>query len=323
MKMLCCADLCLGAVCTENLSAGLSARWRAARAEKLEVLFDKAAQNNAGYIALFGKLFGQERVPESAIDGLFQAVRSDEHIHTLLFVDAKEFGRLSYRNDVPENLHLLCTQSREGYLDDNLAAALRQGKPELLLARHDPLTVEADADGTYRIDGLGEAMTVPSFEPLGFEDAQGKRFGFCLIEWTEETPAVGRTVADQRYAYETAEVRLLPGDGQKDILRKINAAVSGFGKDCFLHIRLVGRSAFGLTIDGDTLAAQLQNRLFFAEVFDSTEMDVDADAFETDISLRSEFVRLAMKEDSMSETERSRLISRGWAALGGKVAEGV
>ena len=56
------------------------------------------------------------------------------------------------------------------------------------------------------------------------------------------------------------------------------------------------------------------------EVFDNTVMDIDTDAFETDISLRSEFVRLAMQDESLSESERNRLISCGWSTLGGKGA---
>ena len=42
------------------------------------------------------------------------------------------------------------------------------------------------------------------------------------------------------------------------------------------------------------------------------------EAFENDISLRSEFVRLALQDDSLSESERNRLISCGWNALNGR-----
>ena len=125
---------------------------------------------------------------------------------------------------------------------------------------------------------------------------------------------------DQKFAFETVEVKLLPTDSEKEILRKINRAINTLDRDSFLRIRLVGRSAFGLTINADALAEQLQSKLFFAEVFDSTVMDIDTDAFETDISLRSEFVRLAMQDESLSESERNRLISCGWSALGGKGA---
>lgn len=317
MKLLCCADLRLGADCAENLSTELARRWRAARAEKLENLFDKASQNNASYVALFGRLFGQERVSESAIDALFRAITSEPRLQTLLFVNYEEYSRLSYRSDKPENLHLLCTQSHDAYLDDHMAVSIRQGVIELLPGLHEPLRIEADADGRY---SLGGKEIIPALEPLSFEDAQEAPFGYGLIEWTEETPAAFRTIVDQKFAFETVEVKLLPTDSEKEILRKINRAINTLDRDSFLRIRLVGRSAFGLTINADALAEQLQSKLFFAEVFDSTVMDIDTDAFETDISLRSEFVRLAMQDESLSESERNRLISCGWSALGEKGA---
>ena len=70
--------------------------------------------------------------------------------------------------------------------------------------------------------------------------------------------------------------------------------------------------------NGNALEEQLQNRIFFVEVYDNTIMDIDEEAFENDISLRSEFVRLALQDDSLSEAERNRLISCGWNALNGK-----
>ena len=48
--------------------------------------------------------------------------------------------------------------------------------------------------------------------------------------------------------------------------------------------------------------------------------DIDEEAFENDISLRSEFVRLALQDDSLSESERNRLISCGWNALNNRGA---
>ena len=89
-------------------------------------------------------------------------------------------------------------------------------------------------------------------------------------------------------------------------------------RDTFLRVTLTGRSAFGLTMSSDALKSQLQNRIFFAEVYDNTVMDIDEKAFETDISLRSEFVRLALQDGSLSESERNRLISLGWNALSGR-----
>ena len=318
MKILLCSDVRLGAVCTENLDVKLSHKWQAARTEKLAELIDQAAQNNAAYVALFGNMFGQERVSESVIDALFRAVKEDGNIQVLAFLIADEFNRIAYRNDVPENLHLICTQTADSYTDDNIALRIDKGVVELQLADNDPIFIKKELESGFVVSGLKENQSIPSFEPVGFEDAEGLVCGYGILEWADEELGQYVITKNQKYAYKAIELKILPGDGQKEILRKINAAVKDVDIDTFLRIAIVGRSAFGLTLNGDALEAQLQNRIFFVEVYDNTIMDIDEEAFENDISLRSEFVRLALQDDSLSEAERNRLISCGWNALNGK-----
>lgn len=318
MKILLCSDVRLGAVCTENLDVKLSHKWQAARTEKLANLIDQAAQNNAAYVALFGNMFGQDRVSESVIDALFRAVKEDGNIQVLAFLIADEFNRIAYRNDVPENLHLICTQTADSYTDDNIALRIDKGVVELQLADNDPIFIKKELESGFVVSGLKENQSIPSFEPVGFEDAEGLVCGYGILEWADEKLGQYVITKNQKYAYKAIELKILPGDGQKEILRKINAAVKDVDIDTFLRIAIVGRSAFGLTLNGDALEAQLQNRIFFVEVYDNTIMDIDEEAFENDISLRSEFVRLALQDDSLSEAERNRLISCGWNALNGK-----
>ena len=318
MKILLCSDVRLGAVCTENLDVKLSHKWQAARTEKLADLIDQAAQNNAAYVALFGNMFGQDRVSESVIDALFRAVKEDGNIQVLAFLIADEFNRIAYRNDVPENLHLICTQTADSYTDDNIALRIDKGVVELQLADNDPIFIKKELESGFVVSGLKENQSIPSFEPVGFEDAEGLVCGYGILEWADEELGQYVITKNQKYAYKAIELKILPGDGQKEILRKINAAVKDVDIDTFLRIAIVGRSAFGLTLNGDALEAQLQNRIFIVEVYDNTIMDIDEEAFENDISLRSEFVRLALQDDSLSEAERNRLISCGWNALNGK-----
>lgn len=318
MKILLCSDVRLGAVCTENLDVNLSHKWQAARTEKLAELIDQAAQNNAAYVALFGKMFGQDRVSESVIDALFGAVKEDSNIQVLAFLIADEFNRISYRNDVPENLHLICTQTADSYTDDNIALRIKKGVVELQLADNDPIFIKKESENRFVVSGMEDDQNIPSFEPVGFEDAEGLACGYGILDWAHEELGQYVITKNQKYAYRAIELKILPGDGQKEILRKINVAVKDIDIDTFLRIAIVGRSAFGLTLNGDALEAQLQNRIFFVEVYDNTIMDIDEEAFENDISLRSEFVRLALQDDSLSEAERNRLISCGWNALNGK-----
>lgn len=321
MRVLLCSDVQLGALCADALPVELSHKWQAARTRKLADLIDKAAQKNAGYIALFGRLFGQTRVSESVIDTLFDAVREDGSIRVLAFLESGEYSRVSYRSDIPANLHLLRRETGDSFDDGKLMIQGENGNIRLQPAGGAPVVIGEGMNGAFTVRGPGFEAAVPSFEPVGFEDAQGKTAGYAVLTWNDRRPVGCETVGDQRFAFRTQELRIRPTDGQKDIARMIQAAAAKIDADTFLRVSVTGRSAFGITISGDALAKQLQNRIFFVEVYDNTIMDIDEEAFENDISLRSEFVRLAMQDDSLSESERNRVISCGWNALNGEGAD--
>ncbi len=318
MKLLLCADVRLGAVCAENLGSKLSHRWQEARREKLATLIDKAVQNNVAYVAFYGQLFGQERVPELVIDCLFAAANEDKNIRMLAFLMTDEYNRVAYRNDIPENLHLICLQTGDTYTDDNIALRINKGATELQLGDNEPIWIKRSGEGVFALSGIGKDRVIPSFEPIGFEDAREIKCGYGIVDWSDEEIKGYAEVENQKYVFRSVELKIRPEDSRKDIVRKINAATSKMSTDSFLRITIAGRSTFGIMLDSDALKNLLQNKVFFAEIYDNTIMDINEEEFENDISLRSEFVRLALQDDSLSESERSRIISCGWNALNGK-----
>ena len=181
MKMLLCTDIRLGALCTENLDIRLSHKWQAARTEKFAELMDLAARNHVAYIALFGSLFGRKRVSESVIDTLFAAVKEEKHIQVLTFLSAEEYNRINYRNDVPENLHLICTQTADSYTDDSIALRINKHTAEIQLADNDPVCIRKAEAGSYVLSLPAGQQIIPSFEPIGFEDAEGLFWGSGMV----------------------------------------------------------------------------------------------------------------------------------------------
>lgn len=318
MKMLLCSDIKLGAVSSERLDSKLSCKWQSVRNAKFDELVDTALQNNAGYLVVAGRMFGQHRVTEGLIDRLFHSISSNNMIQILMVLNAREFERLSYRSDIPENLHILNFQTEDSYLDDAIAVRTYNEKVELQLADHPSIFLRKDDDGRLTVVIANAEYPLPSFEPVGFEDAGGAVFGFGLLKWTDDRIEPYEAHEHAIYSYKTVEVKIEANDDQKEIVRKINHAVKGIPFDSFLRIALTGRSAFGLTLNGDAIKKQLQSRIFFVEVYDNTIMDIDEEAFATDISLRSEFVRLALTDETLSESERNRLISCGWNVLNGR-----
>lgn len=329
MKLLMSADICLGVDCTENLGVKLSHKWRSERIKKIEELIDRAAMNNAEYLVLVGSLFGNDRVSEAVIDALFKALKNDTQIKVLTFLNKSEYKRLLYRNDIPDNLKMICVDpditmrnhSDGTYLDDNIAARSSDSNIEIQLADTDQIIISCSNDGQYKLSGIGEIKTVPSFEPLGFDDARNKPFGYAVLEFSNDSIDDYSSISFRKYNFDSAEIRVMPTDTQKEILNKINKEVAARKHDTFLRITLTGKSPFGVTFNTDALEEKLRERMFFVDVYDNTVMDIDEKEFENDISLRSEFVRLALQDESLSEAERNRIINCGWNALkGGEVS---
>ena len=311
MRILLVNDLLLSATNPERLAVKAFHKWQSDRMLKLEDLLDKAQQRQTRHICLFGSMFGQKIVPEKTVDDFFNAVKEEKNIQVYAFCGYEEYQLISYRNDIPSNFHLFCLDASDSKEFNELS----------ITADHDTAVITSDAakgiivheDDSFTING----KTIPSFEPAGFDDAEGKEFGFMIWDTAKKDNAY-EVIRDQKYHYRSEELKILPEDTQQDILEKVNDIIRKADIDTFLRITITGKTAFGITINADGLKNKMLNRVFSLEVYDNSVMDVNEEMFENDISLRSEFVRLALNDETLSEGERNQLISYGWNALNGK-----
>ena len=318
MKLLLCSNVRLNAECLESLDIKLSHKWKANLSEKFADLFDQSLQKHCSYIFLCGRIFGTERITEEVIDNLFKIIKSNKNTNVLMFLAINEYNRISYRNDIPENLHLLCIGSADSYVDDEIALMIDKNTVRIQLSDLDEISIQKREENNFVLCSAEGEQNIASFEPIGFDDIQDTEYGYSILEWDKEKIKSFTNVHMQKYAYKSVSLKILPTDTEKDILKKLLAIIKPLDYDTFLRITVVGRSEFGLTIDVDYIANQLRNKLFWVEIFDNTIMDIEEESFENDISLRSEFVRLTLKDASLSESERNRIISCGWNALNGK-----
>lgn len=315
--MLLCSDVRLGAINNENLTVEQSHKWQAVLKQKMVDLFDRASINNCKYIALFGHIFAQERVSETIIDDLFSTISESENIQTLLLVEKREYDRLNCRKDVPNNLHLLNMLEVGSYSDDNIKILINDGSIKVKFSDNEVTEVKK-IDGCYKFNLLAKECAIPSFEPISFDEAQDNGYGYSFLEWSKTSIDSYKMTNSQVYAYKSIELKILPEDGQKEILAKLLSILSKVDPNTFLRITITGKLAFGINFSVEVVKKQLENKIFYVEVYDNTMMDIDEDEFENDISLRSEFVKLALQDDSLSESERNKVISCGWNVLSGK-----
>ena len=318
MRMILCDDIRLEALCTENLDVTLSKKWREARVEKFRLLMEHSIEEKARYIALFGSVFGRERVAEAVLDGFFDAVNQTEELQVLLFLNQEEYDRINYRNDMPGNLHLICMDKNGMFADGQIAVQALGGSAELRLAVNSPLMVRKSPEGRYVLSGFEVEHTIPSFEPIGFEDSLKRTFGYAVLEWESENIIDYIVTEEQVFFYHSEEIELRPEDDENKVCAMMELIGQDFGKDAVLRITISGNNMFGMIINTRKLKEILQKHVFFADVYDNTNMEIDTAAFENDISLASEFVRLTMQDESLSESERNGIICFGWNALNGK-----
>lgn len=318
MKVMFCDDILLGATNSEKLDVKQANKWQRYRIEKVNEMADKAIPEGVSYISIMGNLFGVDRVSESIIDELFNVINSQKHINFLAFLSQKEYSRISYRNDIPQNLHLVCVEISDSYRDENILVRISDKKIQMQFGESTPIVLGKNEEENYIISGLKDGdKEIPRFEATGYDDASAK-YGYSVLGWNGSNVGEYKEVEDNKFSYQTIEVKLSPEDNQKELVRKLISAVSQFAYETFLRINIVGKTAFGFMVKKDEIASQLQSRVFYVEVYDNTMMDIDEDAFANDISLRSEFVRLALQDDSLSEAERNRILSCGWNVLNGK-----
>lgn len=318
MKMLLTDHARIGSYCSEQLSVAQSHAWHQARLKRIRELAELAVKLDAGYLALTGKLLGNTRISESLIDSVFSLAAGKPNLHFMFFLTDSEFRRLSYRKDYPDNLHLIRLRSKDDYIDEQIALRISDDTIELQLGDHPSVLVHCRKMGDSVIEVNEKVFSIPCFEPLGFDNAARQGFGILSLEWDDNTIPIIRQIPMQHYAFREAKLELSPAETQREILQKLRQSAAKLERNTFLRLTICGRTAFGITMDAAAMKQELEKQVFFAQVFDTTEMDIDAESFETDISLSSEFVRLALSDDTLSDAERSRLICRGWNALGGK-----
>lgn len=305
MKLVLCNDIKLVASCEENLDTKHTEDWFKIRMSRFEGLIEKSMQVGASYLVMTGDFFGADRVSESAIDNLFSLCTENSGIVFILMLSRNSFHRIHYRNDIPLNCKLMCVEVIDAYKDGNIVIRTDSDSATIQLGNNKPIS-------------LTKEIEIPSLEPVGFDDASEGCFGYATIKWTDTNVDPIEKHKENYFKYEHIEIIVTADDSQKVIEEKLSKIIQKIDRDSLVRLEIKGKSPFGTVMDCDAIKKQMERKFFYAGVYDNSVMDVDTSGFEKDISLRSEFVKLAFEDESLSEIERSRLISMGWNVLNGE-----
>ena len=105
-----------------------------------------------------------------------------------------------------------------------------------------------------------------------------------------------------------------------DLEERVVAAVEGIPSSALVKLILTGACPAEQSKDVDYLLSILEERFYFAKIYDETRLLIRPEDYRNDISLKGEFVRRVLASD-LSEIEKERVLACGFRALCGEEVE--
>ena len=168
-----------------------------------------------------------------------------------------------------------------------------------------------DARGTYCYPGC--------LEGRGFDECG--EHGFVLLDIDAENRTYTHKFVP--FAYRkiyTVSVDVSGANTSDEMIGKIDEVISGMdiSNDSLVKIVLTGDVDVECEKDMDYILSKYRMKYYFAKIYDETHLLVNVEDFLLDESLKGEFVRQVMGDDSISDEDKKRIIRYGLEALNGE-----
>ena len=165
-----------------------------------------------------------------------------------------------------------------------------------------------DERGTYAYAGC--------LEGRGFDELGAK--GFVLLNVEDKIEA--RFVPFGARSISEVTVDLSECEDFYTAQEKVRAQIDIESKD-ILRLILTGELSFDQSSLAEDIQTSLADRYYFVSVKDRTVRRYDPREYEDNLSLRGEFIRIVLADESLSEEEKSAVIALGIRALDGREVE--
>ena len=103
-----------------------------------------------------------------------------------------------------------------------------------------------------------------------------------------------------------------------DVEARIADSVLSLGEENLIRVNFVGERELELRCDKELLQKKFSERFYYIEIKDSSKLLTRAEDYKYDKSLRGEFIRLCLEDDSLSDSEKEKIIHCGLSALAGE-----
>ena len=354
MKIIHTSDLHIDSPLTSHLSADKVRERRAELFSTLSAMVEAATACGAGIMIIAGDLFDSERITKMARKRTLSLISTHREIKFFYLPgNHEESGLIEGEDALPDNLFVfgeewtyfaseeLIIAGRSTTSSDMFEALSLPPDKRNLVVLHGELRDRSDAGGVIgrrdaagknidylalghyhsysaeRIDDRCTAVYAGTPEGRGFDETGEK--GYVLVE--DKGGALShRFIPFARRRLHEIEVDVSEASDLYTLERIAAAALIEVSPADLVRLVLTGRRVVGLNPDVAALTARFAASFYYFEVKDETRLRISAADYERDLSLKGEFIRTVMADDSLSDKKKEEIIACGLAALLGEVS---
>lgn len=168
-----------------------------------------------------------------------------------------------------------------------------------------------------KIDARGTWCYSGCLEGRGFDEPGDK--GFVLLDIDENSSTVKSEFvpfAGRKICY--LELDVSEDTSTVEVENRINSSLSdnSINQRDIVDIRLTGNVSEDMNIDVIYLTKRFENNYYYIRIKDRTKIKIDYSKYAADMSLKGEFIRTVLADDSLNADEKGEIISVGLKALG-------
>lgn len=351
MKIIHTSDLHLESPLTSRLPSDKAVIRARELEESFAALCRKSEELGAEAMIIAGDMFDTERISARGIDTVLTIIRRHPDIKFLYLPGNHEGDAISRATSaLPENLSLFSKDWTYFYLGDiriagrsetarNMMDTIEPSEYKTIAVLHGELRDRSDSGGVIgagELDGRGvdyyalghyHSYTVRKVgrssvavycgtpEGRGFDEAG--ECGFVLID-TDGTATTHKFIPSARRRQLIFDIDISSALSNSDIEALISEATADAGRENLLRIVLRGKRDPMLKINTNIIEARFSSKFFYFEIKDKSTLRLDENSLIFDKSLKGEFFRLCLSDESISDEERQHIIDCGYAALSGE-----
>lgn len=323
MKLMVCANLGVGGLPAIDLASSKVAEWQEGKIEAFASSLANAKERGADACIIAGGLFDNGFIAQSLLSETIE----EAGCHDLPVYYVPETGELAECSDRMPNV----TNVSIAEPDIEGKAAIALDEPALSISVVEGTGLESIEDVTRPSGVLGivrngkeigaslnDGKDLVPVGPLGPSSfGENLKSGYMIVD-VDGVSASWEWVEAATHPFVVHEVFLDGLTSSRELITTVGEAVKEIDRGSCLRVELKGRIPLDVYINTEELAAQLERYFFYVEVVDECALDIDVAELETDVSLLAEFVRFVASDDSLSETEKTRILRCGWNVLNGK-----